>query len=285
MLVYLRSGGQLCNRLWALLPSLSLAMERKEKLSMLSDGRHELIEFSEFPYLMDSGTIRFLPKTENRRVASVLSRMLRRWDVKGDLDVAGKSRCGLYVIDSWNHIYDRAFISKYQAQLLHLFSFRQDVVKRVCGVLQGYSGITIGVHIRRGDYKEWREGRYYYDDDVYVDVMKKMEQQVRARNQTCRFLICSNEDFDLSVDGLHLLRIPHASGIDDLFALSQCNYIIGPPSSYSQWASFYGEVPFYCLLNPQDEVPLDSFSPIIGMNSFRNGKHLYNVDGVNFKIE
>ena len=31
--------------------------------------------------------------------------------------------------------------------------------------------------------------------------------------------------------------------IGDLYSLAACDYIIGPPSTYTQWASFYGQVP------------------------------------------
>jgi hypothetical protein len=35
--------------------------------------------------------------------------------------------------------------------------------------------------------------------------------------------------------------------IEDLYALASCDYIIGPPSTFSQWASFYGNVPRYMV--------------------------------------
>ena len=34
------------------------------------------------------------------------------------------------------------------------------------------ASIIIGLHIRRMDYKDYREGKYYYNDDVYIRIIK-----------------------------------------------------------------------------------------------------------------
>jgi len=35
--------------------------------------------------------------------------------------------------------------------------------------------------------------------------------------------------------------------IEDLYLLGYCDYIVGPNSSFSQWASFWGGVPLHVL--------------------------------------
>ena len=37
------------------------------------------------------------------------------------------------------------------------------------------------------------------------------------------------------------------SVVGDLYALARCDYIMGPPSTYTQWASFYGNHPMLSL--------------------------------------
>ena len=77
-----------------------------------------------------------------------------------------------------------------------------------------------------------------------------MSSQITDRN--VRFLICSNEDgIDKEllkmVSDTNIFSIENTNGITDLYALSKCDYIIGVPSSYSQWASFMGDVPLYLI--------------------------------------
>jgi len=30
-----------------------------------------------------------------------------------------------------------------------------------------------------------------------------------------------------------------------IFSFAKCDYIVGPPSTFTSWASFYGDVPVY----------------------------------------
>jgi hypothetical protein len=38
--------------------------------------------------------------------------------------------------------------------------------------------------------------------------------------------------------------------IEDLYALAACDRLVGPPSTFTQWASFYGRVPLYYIRDP-----------------------------------
>lgn len=57
----------------------------------------------------------------------------------------------------------------------------------------------------------------------------------------------------------NLVANPVNNAAGDLYALSQCNYIIGPPSTFNAWASFIGDVPL-CTLHKKDmQLTLDGF--------------------------
>jgi hypothetical protein len=47
--------------------------------------------------------------------------------------------------------------------------------------------------------------------------------------------------------------------VGDLYALARCDYIMGPPSTYTQWASFYGNQPLYHLRSGDDRVEREKF--------------------------
>jgi hypothetical protein len=41
--------------------------------------------------------------------------------------------------------------------------------------------------------------------------------------------------------------VPGVSAIADMYALSRCDAIIGPKSTFSAWSSFFGSVPRYVM--------------------------------------
>lgn len=108
----------------------------------------------------------------------------------------------------------------------------------------------IGVHIRHSDYKYWLGGRYYYDYEIYMKCLLSVEKQIN----NCIFVIFSDEDIPTNIYKYDLkLYIPkNSSEIFDLIFLSKCDYIIGPPSTFSGWASFYGNVPKYTIFSEED---------------------------------
>lgn len=118
--------------------------------------------------------------------------------------------------------------------------------------------IVVGVHLRRGDYANFAGGAFYYTNATYARAMRQLRDQLPA-HQRVAFLLCSNEEVDpADFAGLTVHR-PTGHFVEDLYALAGCDYILGPPSSYSLWASFYGQVPLLHLHNAQQPVALSEF--------------------------
>lgn len=105
--------------------------------------------------------------------------------------------------------------------------------------------VLVGIHIRHGDYRTYCNGLMYYSTPEFVTVMKNLANQVQNRN--VRFLICSDEPQARSFfEGLNVV-ISDEIAVVDLYALAACDFICGPNSTFSQWASFYGGVPLHVL--------------------------------------
>ena len=117
--------------------------------------------------------------------------------------------------------------------------------------------LVIGVHIRRGDYKEYEDGRFFYEPGQYAALMRATAALLPDRK--VHFLICSNEpvaveafqEFDFSL-GTNQIA-------EDLHSFAKCDYILGPPSTYTMWASFMGQVPLYRIFDPNAPVTLRDF--------------------------
>ena len=74
------------------------------------------------------------------------------------------------------------------------------------------------------------------------------------------FFIATDEDqyVNDSYDIDCLIRVGHP--IENLYSLSLCDFLIGPPSSYISWASLYGKRPLYTIFeSPSNQETLYSF--------------------------
>ncbi len=98
--------------------------------------------------------------------------------------------------------------------------------------------VVVGVHIRQGDYAQHVGGRYFYTMSEYADLMRRMQQIMAPR--TVAFVICTHVPLPSSVFAEFTWKPGPGHMVADLHALSECDYILGPPSSFSAWAAFYG---------------------------------------------
>ena len=117
--------------------------------------------------------------------------------------------------------------------------------------------VIVGVHIRRGDYKGYIGGRYFYEIEQYVKIMEQTENLFP--NKKVAFLVCSDEQQKREEIAKFNVTFANNNIIEDMYSLAQCDYIFGPPSTYSVWASFYGEVPLYKIVSPDKVISLDNF--------------------------
>lgn len=117
--------------------------------------------------------------------------------------------------------------------------------------------LLVGVHIRRGDYAEWQNGKYYFEIETYKKLMNEIIRLMP--NKRVSFLICSNEMIDSA--NWEGLDVSNGSGhlVEDMYSLAECDYLIGPPSTFSIWASFYGQKPLYTIENPEQVFQITDF--------------------------
>lgn len=171
------------------------------------------------------------------------------------------SRLGFYA--GWDDLREsHRYYPKVKSQIKALFMPNDDIripidesFKKVHA--EGYK--IVGVHIRKEDYKTAYGGVYYYDDSVFISYM----QQIARLIPNCKFYISSNEKIsNCFSEQFRLVDKAINSAVGDLYSLSQCDYIIGPPSTFNCWASFIGDVPLFTMFAKNDMISLDSFSVI-----------------------
>ena len=157
------------------------------------------------------------------------------------------------VVSGWFVRYYDLFL-KYRQEICELFTldeeYRAPVVEQMRTVEQVSKGsiLRLGVHIRRGDYAEWRNGKYFYDDEIYARHINRFAEMHQG---TDIHVYLSTNDATVTEEPFQQLcptvHIHHLAGSapEDLFMLSACDYLIGPPSTFSLVAAMYRDIPLY----------------------------------------
>ena len=128
---------------------------------------------------------------------------------------------------------------------------------RVADRLRRDANVVAGVHIRRGDYRGWRDGTCFFSISHYTAWMRGLAEQFPGRKVA--FLVCSDEA--RRPEEFPGLTVGFSTGlpVEDLYALAGCDLIFGPVSTFSQWASFYGNKPLFHLYRGETRVERDRF--------------------------
>jgi hypothetical protein len=104
--------------------------------------------------------------------------------------------------------------------------------------------IVVGVHVRWEDY---RGSANYFQRSEYHERMAQIGSLLHPK-KVC-YLICSSETLHQEDFPLDCIITDNAEHVDDLYSLSKCDYIIGPASTFSRWASFYGGKPLITMIH------------------------------------
>ena len=184
-----------------------------------------------------------------------------------DYDLCGEefqrilSQHRLVVAKGWKFRAHEALKSK-REDVVRLFTphsgIRAEVERHIAQAKSGCD-ILVGLHVRRGDYANWLGGKFFYGLDAYAAWLKAANELWPGKK--VGFLICSNERVDdlLRLPGLGVSAGPGAP-ITDLYALAACDFLIGPPSTFTLWASYYGGAPLHMLMEKDQQLQIAGFA-------------------------
>jgi hypothetical protein len=117
--------------------------------------------------------------------------------------------------------------------------------------------VVVGIHIRHGDYRQHLGGRFFWPVPTYVGFMRRMRELLAPKR--IAFLVCSNaEHAPNDFDGFAWAKGP-GHLVSDMQALAKCDYVLGPPSSFSTWAAWYGGARVLRIEEPEKPFALDDF--------------------------
>ena len=266
-MLILHAEGQTANKFFSYLKYLGDSFETNEKIAVLSPD----ISLQHYPNLLESKQIRF--PFYFRYISNVIG---YKNNIKALYYLFG-NKYSVKVLNSFfkiipgvHFIIEPTGANKSKNQhkdadkIKYLFTPSIQITQNVEGVFNEKrisNDIICAVHIRYGDYETFQGGKYYYSEKQYHS--KMLELKELFPNKNVAFFVSSNEKIDLPVfNDCNCFTIPHSNPIKDLYGLSLSDYIIGPPSTFSGWASYYRSTPIYFIEYMEKKIEKNSFLQI-----------------------
>jgi hypothetical protein len=147
------------------------------------------------------------------------------------------------LFQGWDFCSRRAII-QFRDRIRSVFSPRTEVIhgaKALRSQMLERADVLVGVHVRWGDYR---------GTDRFFELAEYLERmgEIRALLSPSKpaFLIFSPEAIPRDA----LLENNYVCSTDpmvDLYSLAECDYLFGPPSTFSMWASYYGGKPLFIM--------------------------------------
>ncbi len=267
MIIIIKKSGQTCNRLF----------QYAHFYAYCKEHNIELLN----PTFRDLRNVFNTEMTGNDSIRTKLELFIKviLYTLKGNLmniDSPEKNLLAMSLLKNKDYLVwgwcfrDAANFCKYADDIRDFFRINSVYIKKVENELlekrKVYDSI-VGVHIRRGDYSTWNDGKYYFDDSEYVSIIEQMSSLMPFKKVL--FIICSNESVNVlpykDLERNHLgIWIPQSNFVEELFLLSKCDKIIGPPSTFTLWASFYGNIPYLHIEEKNFKIKEQDFKVCLG---------------------
>lgn len=149
-------------------------------------------------------------------------------------------------------------IEKYHDYISNKYSLKPELKdKQLLGVIdqQRTEGkVLVGVHIRRTDYKEYLNGLYYYSLAQYKTIIENLRELIGKNS--AYFVLFSDEKIQINLPNCIQ---SNGTWYQDMDSMSACDLLVGPPSTFSCWASYIGNVPQYFIEDPNRTIQLKDF--------------------------
>ena len=254
LIILINKYGNHCNRLFQALHYHAYCLE--EKALFINISSIGILKF-------DNKFYKIIDKFMNFSF-SLFSKLYRRVN-KNNCKLISKNKF-IQIVEGWDFRVN-SLTNKHHCKLSEIYNFKKKYyskksvkIKNYLNILHKNNKYLVGLHIRRGDYKTWQEGKYYFDDSFYNRVIGKLKKDLRLEGKDPFFVVVSDElishkiNFDYKTCG---------SWRDDQITLQNCDLLVGPPSTFSMWASYISQIPLITL-NNINKIELDNKSICFG---------------------
>ncbi len=246
ILIIIEKYGGFCNRLFQSLHYHAYAIEKDMKF--FNPSILGLLKFdNKFYYFLDRLNNIFL---------KIVSCTFKVFFKKKDICFYFNKNNYIRIVSGW-HFRKYKLTIKYRKELNQIYSFNENKLsKRSKFLINFLKGLKkkgkflVGLHIRKKDYKLWNNGKYYYDEDSYKYIIKNLKEKLIKEDKD-PFIVVVSDDKLSSKDYFDY----HSEGSwkEDQITLQCCDLIIGPPSTFTMWASYIAKKPLIKIYSKEDD--------------------------------
>lgn len=123
--------------------------------------------------------------------------------------------------------------------------------------IKNKNSTIIAIHIRKTDFKNFANGKYYFSEAEYKKVLDRFISVLNLNINETAIIICSDENIDTSIFKPYNIYYHRRSTIDDFCILKNADYIISTRSIFSSCASLLGQNKIYQIINLQKDFTKD----------------------------
>jgi len=141
------------------------------------------------------------------------------------------------------------FFENYLDETKNLFYFTEEIKNKITKLKTKINKPLCIIHIRRGDYKVLVPHHFVCTKNYYlncIDIIKEHAPDAAIAVITDDWQNVYTE-FKSEFDSNKLIVANSSNEIEDLYLLSQADYIVGSNSSFSWWGSFLNDIKKLCL--------------------------------------
>ena len=190
MIMVLVNEGQMCNQLLTLSSAYALGLEYNTAVKCpVMDIKLK----DSFVFRRENETIsvQMNSSTSWKMVAFALKCMNKIFLKKDKKKCIEIKKGKIKIFYDWGSIKNDIIFAKHQDEIREFFAFKPQIIKKCfekINEIKKSNEIIVGVHIRRGDYKAFHDGQWFYSDEEYSKWMK-----ILSGKANIKFVIFSNE--------------------------------------------------------------------------------------------
>ena len=157
-------------------------------------------------------------------------------------------RCRTVLFQGWDFC-SRSAILSFRDRILTVFAPKaalRNHLRSQIEPLRDRGDLIIGLHIRWGDY---RGTDRFFDLSEYKERMNQVREIFSPKKVL--FLVFSHDKIPEDSLPENSVVCSSENAVADMYALAECDYIVGPPSTFSMWASYYGGHPLFVMRSKQ----------------------------------
>lgn len=244
IIIVLEKYGGFANRLFQSLHFHAFAIENE--ILFFNPSMLGLLKFdNRFFYFLDGLNNFFL-----KFVSKITFYLLK----KNNYQISFGNKSYIRFVRGWDYRVNK-LTEKYYEKLKLIYKFKNNNEYKRFNFEKNYLELRkknryiVVFHIRKGDYKKWNDGKFFFDDKFYKKAIYKLRKELINENKDPYIIGISDEKINLKL-GLDLFH--KGSWRDDQILLQNCDLILGPPSTFTLWSSYISKIPLIHLTSIKD---------------------------------